>query len=255
MTAQAWHLFAIFFATILSVVIGAFPILTASVLALAAAVLSGTLSAEAAYAGFSNPTIILIVIAFLVARAVVTCGSANAWAIARSVCSGDRRWDSRYSIVGRGRLDRASVSQQHGSLRCAVPAHVLARPGRRGNTRSRGPAPARKVSDVLGNGEPHALIRVVADRDGWATRWEPRWRASSGSRSGSDPGCIAASVPTLLCMALLPFLYYRLIKPEVADDAECARRGAPGARQAGPADPRSEGRDGDVRRDGRALGS
>src|SRR5215831_21049910 len=41
LTAQAWHLFAIFFATILSVVIGAFPILTASVLAVAAAVLSG----------------------------------------------------------------------------------------------------------------------------------------------------------------------------------------------------------------------
>ena len=35
LTAQAWHLFAIFFATILSVVIGAFPILTASVLAIA----------------------------------------------------------------------------------------------------------------------------------------------------------------------------------------------------------------------------
>src|SRR5206468_13124742 len=73
-TGQAWHLFAIFFATILSVVIGAFPILTASVLALAAAVLLGTLSPEAAYAGFANPTIILIIIAFLVARAVVTCG-------------------------------------------------------------------------------------------------------------------------------------------------------------------------------------
>ncbi len=32
LTAQAWHLFAIFASTILSVVIGAFPILTASVL-------------------------------------------------------------------------------------------------------------------------------------------------------------------------------------------------------------------------------
>src|SRR5690349_3665335 len=51
LTAQAWHLFAIFAATILSVVIGAFPILTASVLAIAAAVLSGTLAAEDAYAG------------------------------------------------------------------------------------------------------------------------------------------------------------------------------------------------------------
>jgi len=74
LSPQAWHLFAIFAATILSVVIGAFPILTASVLALAAAVLSGTLSAKAGYAGFANPTIVLIIVAFLVARAVVICG-------------------------------------------------------------------------------------------------------------------------------------------------------------------------------------
>src|SRR5689334_14842052 len=73
-TPQAWHLFAIFAATILSVVIGAFPILTASVLAVAAAVLTGTLSAEEAYDGFANPTIVLIIVAFLVARAVVKSG-------------------------------------------------------------------------------------------------------------------------------------------------------------------------------------
>src|SRR6185436_8706972 len=74
LTAQAWHLFAIFAATILSVMIGALPILTASLLAVAAAVLSGTLKPETAYEGFSNPTIVLIIVAFLVARAVVKCG-------------------------------------------------------------------------------------------------------------------------------------------------------------------------------------
>src|SRR5262249_39977681 len=56
------------------VVIGALPILTASVLALAAGVLTGTLAPAEAYSGFANGTILLIVIAFLVARAVVKCG-------------------------------------------------------------------------------------------------------------------------------------------------------------------------------------
>src|SRR5262249_8208373 len=60
LTPQAWHLFAIFAATILSVVIGAFPILTASVLGIAAAVLSGTVTPDAAYDGLSNPAIVLI---------------------------------------------------------------------------------------------------------------------------------------------------------------------------------------------------
>src|SRR6185369_10850314 len=70
----AWHLFALFVAAIASVVIGALPILTASVLALAAAVLTGTLAPAKAYSGFANGTILLIVVAFLVARAVVKCG-------------------------------------------------------------------------------------------------------------------------------------------------------------------------------------
>jgi len=56
------------------VIIGALPILTASVFAAAGAVLTGTLTPAQAYAGFANPTILLIVMAFLVARAVVKCG-------------------------------------------------------------------------------------------------------------------------------------------------------------------------------------
>jgi len=70
----AWRLFALFVAAIFSVIVGAFPILTASVLAAAAAVLSGLLTPAQAYAGFANSTILLIVMAFLVARAVVKCG-------------------------------------------------------------------------------------------------------------------------------------------------------------------------------------
>src|SRR3954449_9631037 len=74
LTPPAWRLFVVFAAAILSVVVNAFPILTASVLAVAAAVLTGLLSPAKAYAGFANGTILLIVLAFLVARAIVKCG-------------------------------------------------------------------------------------------------------------------------------------------------------------------------------------
>ena len=74
LTPPAWHLFAIFAATIASVIVGAFPILTASVLAIGIAVLSGVLTPAKAYSGFANGTILLIVVAFLVARAIVKCG-------------------------------------------------------------------------------------------------------------------------------------------------------------------------------------
>jgi DASS family divalent anion:Na+ symporter len=74
LTGDAWRLFALFGVAIVSVVVNAFPILTAAVFAVAAAVLTNLLPAEKAYAGFANGTILLIVLAFLVARSVVKCG-------------------------------------------------------------------------------------------------------------------------------------------------------------------------------------
>jgi DASS family divalent anion:Na+ symporter len=44
LTAPAWHLFAVFAAAIASVLIGAFPLLTASMLAVGAIVLTGTIT-------------------------------------------------------------------------------------------------------------------------------------------------------------------------------------------------------------------
>jgi len=73
-TTDAWRLFAIFATAIASVVVNALPILTASAFAVAIAVLANVLPPEKAYAGFANGTILLIVLAFLIARTVVTCG-------------------------------------------------------------------------------------------------------------------------------------------------------------------------------------
>jgi len=74
LTAPAWHLFAIFVAAIVAVLDGAFPLLTSTMLAAAAAVLTNTVSPAKAFAGFANPSVLLVVTAFLVAQAVVKSG-------------------------------------------------------------------------------------------------------------------------------------------------------------------------------------
>src|SRR6478735_3355199 len=74
LTAPAWHLFAVFAAAIGSVLIGAFPLLTASMLAVGAIVLTGTITPAQAYSGFANSSVLLVVIAFIVAQAVVKSG-------------------------------------------------------------------------------------------------------------------------------------------------------------------------------------
>src|SRR5204862_2904086 len=74
LTAPAWHLFAVFAAAIGSVLIGAFPLLTASMLAVGAIVMTGTIKPEQAYSGFANSSVLLVVVAFIVAPAVVKSG-------------------------------------------------------------------------------------------------------------------------------------------------------------------------------------
>jgi DASS family divalent anion:Na+ symporter len=74
LTAPAWHLFGIFVAAISAVLVGAFSLLTSTTLAVAAVVLSGTVPYAKAFSGFANPSVLLVVIAFLVAQAVVKSG-------------------------------------------------------------------------------------------------------------------------------------------------------------------------------------
>jgi divalent anion:Na+ symporter, DASS family len=74
LTVQAWDLFAVFVAAIASVLIGAFPLLTSTMLAVAAVVLTGTITPAQAFGGFANASVLLVVIAFLVAQAVVKSG-------------------------------------------------------------------------------------------------------------------------------------------------------------------------------------
>lgn len=71
---KTWKLFAIFSATILSILLNLLPIIAASIIALAVSVLSDVVEASKAYAGFSESFILLIVAAFLVSHAVHKSG-------------------------------------------------------------------------------------------------------------------------------------------------------------------------------------
>ena len=83
LTAEAWQLAIIFTATIVCVLSNALPIFVASIAGVAVAVLAGVMQPAQAYRGFSEGFILLIVAAFLIARAVVKSGLGHrmAWLI------------------------------------------------------------------------------------------------------------------------------------------------------------------------------
>jgi DASS family divalent anion:Na+ symporter len=99
LTSPAWHLFAIFVSAITAVLIGAFPLLTSTMLAVAAVVLTGTISPEKAFSGFANSSVLLVVIAFLVAQAVVKSGLGKRISLFMVSLFGGSSLGLAYSIV------------------------------------------------------------------------------------------------------------------------------------------------------------
>ena len=226
LTDPAWHLFAVFAATIAAVVAGALPILTAAVAALAAAVLTGTLPAEQAYAGFANGTILLIVVAFLVARAVVSCGL------------GQRMGFTVVRLFGRSTLGLAySVFLVDAVIAPAFPSST-ARSGvlypltfsLAGAVGASPENPERRRVGAFLMFSGIASISVSSAL--WLTAHAANPLGAEMARSfGVDLGFgswfLAASLPALVCLVGLPLLLYKLIAPEIRatpEAPEAARR-------------------------------
>ena len=214
LTVQAWRLFAIFASAILSVVVNALPILTASVLAVAVVVLSGLLPPAKAYAGFANGTILLIVLAFLVARAVVKCGL------------GTRLGYLVVSRFGRSTLGLAySIYLVDGLIAPAFPSNT-ARSGVLyplvfSLTEAAGAKPDGRTLPCLGR---FLMFSGIASLSLSSALWLTAMAANPlgaeiarnfGVEIGFGSWLLAASVPTILGMVLLPLVLYRYTRPEV----------------------------------------
>ena len=214
LTVDAWRLFAIFFATIASVVAGAFPILTASVFAAASAVLTGVLTPAEAYAGFANSTILLIIMAFLVARAVVKCGL------------GQRLGHLVVSRFGRSTLGLSySIFVVDGLIAPAFPSNT-ARSGVLyplvvGLAEAGGAAPDKPDRRRLGGYLMFSgMVSLSLSSALWFTAMAANPLGAELARSAGleitfGSWLVASCVPTLTAMALLPWLLQRIMSPEV----------------------------------------
>lgn len=227
LTTPAWHLFALFVAAIFSVIIGALPILTASVFAAAAAVLTGTLTPAKAYAGFANPTILLIVMAFLVARAVVKCGL------------GQRLGHLVVSLFGKSTLGLSySIFLVDGLIAPAFPSNTarggVLYPLVVGLAEAGGATPGNASRRRLGG---YLMFSGMASLSLSSALWFTAMAAnplgaemarSFGVTMNFGAWLMASSVPTLTAMLLMPWILQRILAPEVTrtPDAPAAAKRA-----------------------------
>ena len=188
LTAPAWHLFAVFVAAIASVLLGAFPLLTASMIAVGTVVLTGTITPAQAFSGFANSSVLLVVIAFIVAQAVVKSGLGRRISLFMVSRFGGSSLGLAYSIV----LTDAAIAPAFPSntARGGVLFPIVLSVAKGAGSEPDGPrgAAARRLPHVLRDGEPRGLLRPLDDGHLLPTRSACRSRRNSGSRSASDPG-------------------------------------------------------------------
>ena len=233
LTAPAWHLFALFVSAIFAVIVSAFPVLTASVLALAAAVLTGTLPPAKAYSGFANGTILLIVVAFLVARAVVKCGL------------GQRLGHMVVSLFGRSTLGLSySIFIVDGVIAPAFPSNTaragVLYPLVYSLAEAAGVKPGDEGRRRLGS---FLMFSGVASLSLSSALWftamaanplGAEMAASFGLEMSFGSWLIASSVPTLAAIALMPLLLYKVLSPEVKATPEAPAAAREALRALGP---------------------
>jgi DASS family divalent anion:Na+ symporter len=230
LTREAWHLFAIFAAAIVAVVINALPLLTSALLAGAAAVLSGTVDPVKAFGGFSNPSVLLVVMAFIVAQAVVKCGLGKRISLYVVGVCGKSTLGLAYSIFITDALIAPGFPSNTSRGGVLYPIILSL-------CQSSGSVPDDESNRRLGG---YLMFCGMASLSISSALWLTATSAnpigvSLAAEHGLNVGfgfwLLVASVPTFVAIGLVPLLLLRLFPPGVTQTPD-ARKAAREARRA-----------------------
>lgn len=233
LTQQAWHLFAIFITAIFAVIVNAMPILTASVLALVASILTGTLEAEEAYSGFGSGFILLIVTAFLIGRGVVNSGLGARVAYTLVRLFGKSTLGLGYSMVATDVLIAAAFPSNTARSGVLYPIVYSL-------SNSAGSRPDNDTRRKMG---AYLMMNSMAGLSISSALWFTAMAANpTGAAIAADMGVeitflswlVASSVPCLVALLAIPYLLYLFFPPEIKDTPEAPLAAAKHLEEMGP---------------------
>ena len=218
LTAPAWHLFAVFAAAIASVLINAFPLLTASMLAVGAIVLTGTIKPEQAYSGFANSSVLLVVIAFIVAQAVVKSGLGRRVSLFMVSRFGGSSLGLAYSIV----LTDAAIAPAfpsntaRGGVLFPIVLAVAKGAGSEPDSESRHLGGYLMFCSMAGLAVSSALWMTATSANPVALQIVQQ----AGLEIDFGKWLLASAVPSLVAIVLLPLIVAKLFPPRVGKTPE-----------------------------------
>ena len=214
LTAPAWQLFAIFAATIFSVIIAAFPLLTAALMAVGAAVLTGTIAPAKAFGGFANASVLLVIVAFLVARGVVKSGLGRRISLAVVSAFGGSTLGLAYSIFATDAAIAPAFPSNTARGGVLFPIVLSLAQGA-------GSKPGDPDNGDLGG---YLMFCGMASLAVSSTLWLTATSANPigveiaehfGLKIGFGSWLVASCVPALAAILVLPAVLYRILPPKV----------------------------------------
>ncbi len=226
-TPDAWHLFAIFITAIIGVLLEAFSIFTASVIALVAVVMLRVLPAEKAFSGFSESFILLILAAFLVAKGVIKSGLGRRIAFLLIQRFGKSTLNLGYCLVITDTILGPSIPSNTARSGIMYPiTHALSL-----DTGSR-PTPEKRNRTGT-----YLMMTYIAGQTISSALWLTGMAgnpvgvgiaAQFGVNINFGNWLLVASVPCLIALVAIPYVLYKLFPPEnkyTPEAPEIARKG------------------------------
>jgi divalent anion:Na+ symporter, DASS family len=233
LTKESWHLFAIFAAAIVAVILNSFPLLTASLLAVSAAVLTRTVDPAKAFAGFANQSVLLVVAAFLVANAVVKSGLGRRISLLVVSAFGRSTLGVGYSIFVTDAMIAPAFPSNTARGGVLYPIILSL-------AQNSGSVPDDEKNRRMG---AYLMFCGMASLSVSSALWLTATSGNPIAVSLAEPygvkinfgsWILAASVPVVMMIALLPLILYKLFPPGVTETPEAPNAARESLRSMGP---------------------
>lgn len=231
---KGWRIFSIFVPTILGIILKPLPIGALSIISLAAATLTGTLTLEETLGGFHNDIVWLVVFAFFIARGIIKTGLGTRVAYTFVYLFGKKSLGLSYSLLGSELI-----------LTPAIPS-VTARTGGiiypiiLGLARSFGSDPKHHTERLIGSFlmkvayQGSAITSAMFMTGMAANSLVVSLTRDAGYQVSWGMWALAACVPGILSLIVMPLIVYKFYPPTLKDTPNAPVLAAEKLKEMGP---------------------
>lgn len=221
-SAEAWHLFAIFVATVVGIILEPLPMGAVALCGIAAITLTKTLSLQDTLSGFSHPVIWLVVIAFFISRGFIKTGLGARIAYFFMKMLGQRTIGLGYSLIATDLVIAPAIPSI--TARAGAVIYPIVRSVAEAFDSRPGDGSERKIGAFLilnsfyGNLVTSAMFLTAMA----ANPLSVQMAADQGIEITWIGWITAAVVPGLASLLIVPIVLYKLFPPGIKETPRAA---------------------------------